>query len=148
MAHGAGNYIDINHGGGWHTYYFHLAAYSVDDGAYVAQGQQVGVTGTTGNSTGEHIHYEQLYNGAGQTIVIDGASLAPYPGAYGVKSITSTVQYFAKDTLGIEHIPSREAVLALAAAGPALTEAHLSAVFGPVTADLAAGVAAARAFAD
>ena len=87
---GAGNYIDIDHGGGWHTYYFHLRAYSVGDGAHVAQGQQVGVTGTTGNSTGEHIHYEQLYNGAGQTIVIDGASLAPYPGSYGSKSLTST----------------------------------------------------------
>jgi len=90
QANGAGNYIDINHGGGWHTYYFHLAAYSVDDGAYVAQGQQIGITGTTGNSTGEHIHYEQLYNGTGQTIAIEGASLAPYPTAYGVKSLTST----------------------------------------------------------
>ena len=87
---GAGNYIDIDHGGGWHTYYFHLQAYSVANGARVAQGQQVGVTGTTGNSTGAHIHYEQLLNGVGQTIVIDGASLAPYPGSYGSRSLTST----------------------------------------------------------
>jgi hypothetical protein len=90
QADGAGNYIDINHGGGWHTYYFHLKSYSVDDGAYVAQGQQIGITGTTGHSDGEHIHYEQLYNGTGQTIVIDGASLAPYPATYGSKAITST----------------------------------------------------------
>ncbi|WP_285559306.1 M23 family metallopeptidase, partial [Actinoplanes regularis] len=90
QAGGAGNYIDINHGGGWHTYYFHLQAYSVADGAYVGQGQQIGLTGTTGNSSGEHIHYEQLYNGAGQTIAIDGVSLAPYPGSYGSKSLTST----------------------------------------------------------
>jgi murein DD-endopeptidase MepM/ murein hydrolase activator NlpD len=87
---GAGNYIDINHGGGWHTYYFHLQAYSVADGAHVAQGQQIGVTGATGHVTGPHIHYEQLLNGVGQTIVIGGASLAPYPSSYNVRSLTST----------------------------------------------------------
>ncbi|MEU8539546.1 M23 family metallopeptidase [Streptomyces sp. NPDC048717] len=86
---GAGNYIAIDHGGGWTTYYFHLSAYSVADGASVGQGQQIGVTGSTGNSSGAHIHYEQLYNGVGQNIVINGASLAPYPGSYGSKSLTS-----------------------------------------------------------
>lgn len=86
---GAGNYIVINHGGGWTTYYFHLSAYSVADGAQVAQGQQVGVTGSTGNSSGAHIHYEQLFNGVGQVISINGSSLAPYPGTYGSKSLTS-----------------------------------------------------------
>jgi hypothetical protein len=86
---GAGNYIAINHGGGWTTYYFHLSAYSVPSGASVAQGQQIGLTGSTGNSTGPHIHYEQLFNGAGQVIVINGQSLAPYPGSYNQKYLTS-----------------------------------------------------------
>ncbi|MGW8766542.1 M23 family metallopeptidase [Streptomyces sp. NPDC055815] len=86
---GAGNYIVIDHGGGWKTYYFHLSAYSVADGAQVSQGQQIGTTGSTGNSSGAHIHYEQLYNGVGQTIVINGVSLAPYPSSYGSKSLTS-----------------------------------------------------------
>jgi murein DD-endopeptidase MepM/ murein hydrolase activator NlpD len=86
---GAGNYIVIDHGAGWTTYYFHLSAYSVADGAQVGQGQQVGVTGSTGNTSGPHIHYEQLLNGVGQTIRINGASLAPYPGTYGSKSLTS-----------------------------------------------------------
>lgn len=86
---GAGNYIVIDHGGGWTTYYFHLASYSVPDGAVVGQGQQIGVTGTTGNSSGPHIHYEQLLNGVGQNIVINGASLAPYPGSYNQKYLTS-----------------------------------------------------------
>ncbi|CAM5234551.1 M23 family metallopeptidase [Streptomyces californicus] len=36
---GAGNYIAIEHGGGWKTYYFHLAAFSVANGAQVAQGR-------------------------------------------------------------------------------------------------------------
>lgn len=86
---GAGNYIVIQHGGGWKTYYFHLSSYWVGNGQSVAQGDPIGTTGTTGNSSGEHIHYEQLYNGAGQTIRINGVSLAPYPGSYYQKSLTS-----------------------------------------------------------
>ncbi|MGW1008565.1 M23 family metallopeptidase [Streptomyces termitum] len=86
---GAGNYVVIDHGGGWQTYYFHLSAYSVAHGEAVSQGRQIGTTGSTGNSSGAHIHYEQLYNGTGQSIVINGASLAPYPGSYGSKSLTS-----------------------------------------------------------
>lgn len=86
---GAGNYIVIDHGSGWKTYYFHLASFSVGNGVHVSQGQQIGTTGSTGNSTGPHIHYEQLLNGVGQIIHINGASLAPYPGQYGQKSITS-----------------------------------------------------------
>ncbi|WP_046495174.1 M23 family metallopeptidase [Streptomyces odonnellii] len=85
---GAGNYIVIDHGGGWTTYYFHLASYSVPSGAVVAQGQQIGVTGSTGNSTGAHIHYEQLLNGVGQNIVINGAGL-PYPSQYNQSYLTS-----------------------------------------------------------
>ena len=88
-ANGAGNYIVIDHGGGWKTYYFHLAQFSVVNGASVAQGQQVGTTGNTGNSFGPHIHYEQLYNGAGQVIRINGVSLAPYPSGSGVKFLKS-----------------------------------------------------------
>ncbi len=86
---GAGNYISIDHGGGWQTYYFHLNAFSVANGARVAQGQQIGTTGSTGNSSGAHIHYEQLLNGVGQNIVINGQSLSPYPGSYYNKYLTS-----------------------------------------------------------
>ncbi|WP_411710978.1 FG-GAP-like repeat-containing protein [Micromonospora musae] len=86
---GAGNYVVIDHGGGWTTYYFHLSSYSVPDGAYVQQGQQIGVTGSTGNSSGPHVHYEQLFNGVGQPIVINGVSLAPYPGQYQQRFLVS-----------------------------------------------------------
>ncbi|MBC6463644.1 M23 family metallopeptidase, partial [Actinomadura sp. HBU206391] len=89
QAGGAGNYVAVEHGGGWKTYYFHLASFGVAHGASVAQGQSIGITGSTGNSTGAHIHYEQLYNGAGQTIHINGQSLAPYPGSYSQKYLTS-----------------------------------------------------------
>jgi hypothetical protein len=88
-AGGAGNYIVIDHGGGWKTYYFHLSVFSVANGAGVRQGQQIGTTGSTGNSTGAHIHYEQLLNGVGQTIRINGVSLAPYPGSYFQKNLKS-----------------------------------------------------------
>lgn len=85
---GAGNYIVIDHGGGWKTYYFHLQGFSVPSGAHVAQGQQIGTTGSTGNSSGAHIHYEQLLNGVGQNILINGAPL-PYPPVYGQQHLTS-----------------------------------------------------------
>ncbi|MFC9691590.1 M23 family metallopeptidase [Kribbella sp. NPDC056951] len=88
QAGGAGNWIRIEHGGGWKTYYFHLSAYSVANGSAVSQGQQIGVTGSTGASSGPHIHYEQLYNGTGQNIVINGSGLA-YPGSYGSYHLTS-----------------------------------------------------------
>ncbi len=89
QAGGAGNYIKIDHGGGWQTYYFHLSSYSVPSGAVVAQGQQIGITGTTGASSGPHIHYEQLLGGVGQNIVINGVALSPYPASYGQRSLVS-----------------------------------------------------------
>ncbi|WP_242107541.1 peptidoglycan DD-metalloendopeptidase family protein [Luteimonas aquatica] len=88
-ANGAGNYVVIDHGGGWKTYYFHLQSFSTANGATVGQGQRIGLTGNTGNSFGAHIHYEQLLNGAGQVIAINGRSLAPYPGGSGVARLTS-----------------------------------------------------------
>lgn len=88
-GNGAGNYVVIDHGAGWKTYYFHLSSFSIAHGAAVSQSQQIGITGNTGNSFGAHIHYEQLYNGAGQTIRINGRSLAPYPGYAGVANLTS-----------------------------------------------------------
>jgi hypothetical protein len=88
QAGGAGNYIVIDHGGGWKTYYFHLSSFSVPSGTNVGQGQRIGTTGSTGNSSGAHIHYEQLYNGGGQNIRINGAALA-YPSQYGQYHLTS-----------------------------------------------------------
>lgn len=86
---GAGNYVSIDHSGGWTTYYFHLAEFSVPDATEVAQGQQIGTVGSTGASSGPHIHYEQLQSGAGQTIHFGAESLAPYPPFYGERSFIS-----------------------------------------------------------
>lgn len=86
---GAGKYIVIDHGGGWATYYFHLQSWSVPSGTRVRAGQEIGRVGNTGASSGPHLHYEQLLNGRGQTIVINGQSLGPYPRYYNQRSLRS-----------------------------------------------------------
>ena len=88
-AGGAGNYIVVSHGNGWTTHYFHLNTFSVALGASVAQGQQIGTTGSTGGSSGPHLHFEQRLNNGAQLIAINGYSLSPYPYSYGQKVVTS-----------------------------------------------------------
>lgn len=55
---GYGNVILIDHGGGVQTLYGHLAQRHVKVGDYIAQGQEIGVCGATGRSTGPHLHFE------------------------------------------------------------------------------------------
>ncbi len=60
---GYGNMIVINHANGWQTLYAHLSAYYVKCGQFVYQGNTIGAVGSTGNSTGPHLHFEMMYNG-------------------------------------------------------------------------------------
>ncbi|RAK56355.1 M23 family peptidase [Phenylobacterium soli] len=60
---GYGNTVEIDHGGGLKTRYGHLAAISVRVGERVAVGQRLGGMGSTGRSTGTHLHYEVWLNG-------------------------------------------------------------------------------------
>lgn len=60
---GYGNYIIIDHGGGMSTLYAHCASINVEVGQYVSQGDVIGVVGTTGWSTGYHLHFEVRKNG-------------------------------------------------------------------------------------
>ncbi len=53
-----GNYVVISHGSGNTTLYAHMSSRSVKEGDVVSQGQVIGVTGSTGISSGPHLHYE------------------------------------------------------------------------------------------
>ncbi|WP_172799896.1 M23 family metallopeptidase [Croceicoccus bisphenolivorans] len=63
---GFGNFVRINHGGGLQSGYAHLSRFAVSSGQRVKRGQVIGYAGSTGLSTGPHLHYE-LYRG-GKTI--------------------------------------------------------------------------------
>ena len=58
-----GNYIIINHGGGYTTLYAHLSRRNVSKGKKVKQGDVIGLSGNTGYSTGPHLHFEINQNG-------------------------------------------------------------------------------------
>ena len=59
----AGNLIIINHGNGLLTYYMHCNTIFVSAGQKVSKGQNIGQVGTTGNSTGPHLHFQVMNNG-------------------------------------------------------------------------------------
>lgn len=60
---GYGNYVVIDHGGGKSTLYAHMSKIITKKGAKVAQGDVIGLVGSTGWSTGPHLHFEILING-------------------------------------------------------------------------------------
>ena len=60
---GYGNMIMIDHGNGYQTLYAHLSQVNVHCGQSVFQGQLIGLGGSTGNSTGPHLHFEVRYKG-------------------------------------------------------------------------------------
>lgn len=58
---GYGVLVVLDHGNGWTTYYAHLSATYVGCGSYVARGATLGAMGSTGNSTGPHLHFEMRW---------------------------------------------------------------------------------------
>ena len=60
---GYGNSILVDHGFGISTRYGHLSGYAISVGQTVKRGQVLGYVGSTGHTTGPHLHYEILLNG-------------------------------------------------------------------------------------
>ena len=60
---GAGYYVSINHGDGFASIYMHMTHYIVSPGQHVTAGQVIGYVGSTGGSTGPHLHFGISYNG-------------------------------------------------------------------------------------
>jgi murein DD-endopeptidase MepM/ murein hydrolase activator NlpD len=84
---GHGNYVKVNHAGGLATGYAHMSRFAVGVGTRVRQGQVIGYVGSTGLSTGPHLHYELYKNGVAinprsvsfiQTSLLAGADLAAF----------------------------------------------------------------------
>lgn len=84
---GHGNYVRLEHGGGFGTGYGHMSRIAVAPGTHVRAGQVIGYVGSTGLSTGPHLHYELYRNGApvdpmtvSFTVInrVDPAELAAY----------------------------------------------------------------------
>jgi murein DD-endopeptidase MepM/ murein hydrolase activator NlpD len=72
---GYGIKIDVDHGNGYHTWYCHLSRADVHPGQYVTKAERIGLVGSTGASTGPHLHYQ---------IMLDGSPVDPVPYLTGV----------------------------------------------------------------
>jgi uncharacterized protein YraI len=83
-----GRWVEIRHGNGFTTRYAHLATQTVNVNQVVSRGQKIGTVGSTGGSTGPHLHYEQRQNGNAIRARFNG-STALYFGTKNYKSNNS-----------------------------------------------------------
>jgi murein DD-endopeptidase MepM/ murein hydrolase activator NlpD len=72
---GFGKKVDIDHGNGYHTWYCHLSRITVSAGQRVFKGEPIAAAGSTGESTGPHLHYQVMH---------DGVAIDPMPFLNGV----------------------------------------------------------------
>ncbi|MGI8676291.1 MAG: peptidoglycan DD-metalloendopeptidase family protein [Nocardioidaceae bacterium] len=70
-----GKYVVVDHGGEWSSLFAHLDEQWVVTGQWVDQGQYIGLLGTSGGSTGPHLHFEQRLNRINQPAVFHGNAL-------------------------------------------------------------------------
>lgn len=84
-----GKYVVIKHGTtGWRTLYAHLRGYRVEVGQHVDTGQVIGKVGSSGSSSGPHLHYEQIRTGSVVKVVLKGSLHVDYFGNTRVVSST------------------------------------------------------------
>lgn len=81
---GYGNYIEIDHGNGYYTAYGHLNSINVTPGQTVSRGQQIAISGSTGISTGPHLHYEVYIGGLGLECRVDPLQYTTHPTLYSI----------------------------------------------------------------
>ncbi|MFC7329485.1 M23 family metallopeptidase [Marinactinospora rubrisoli] len=81
-----GRYIVIDHGGGITTLYAHLNSFNVSVGQRVSTGTIIGKVGSSGGSTGPHLHYEQRSGGSPVRVVLNGVAIR----YFGNTTITSS----------------------------------------------------------
>ena len=88
---GYGNYIVIDHGGGWTSHYAHLRSRSVGAGNRVNRGQKIGEVGNTTNRPpmSPHLHFEQRLNNSLQRITWNGSGIYYFNGSSQTTSYTS-----------------------------------------------------------
>jgi murein DD-endopeptidase MepM/ murein hydrolase activator NlpD len=63
---GYGNVVVIDHGNGWQTLYAHMETLAVGCGSYVYAGDYIAGMGSTGNSSGPHLHFEMMHDAYGK----------------------------------------------------------------------------------
>ncbi len=81
---GYGNYVEIDHGSGVSTLYAHMSSMAVSEGDVVNAGDVIGYVGSTGNSTGAHLHFGLYMYSAekGKIVSVDPALYLPMPSGY------------------------------------------------------------------
>lgn len=80
-----GRWIEVDHGGGYRSRYAHLNSQVVSVGQSVSRGQKIGTVGSTGGSSGPHLHYEVRLNGTAIKPVFNGSTAL----FFGTKNYTS-----------------------------------------------------------
>ncbi|SEF32395.1 LasA protease [Amycolatopsis pretoriensis] len=97
-----GDWVTIDHAGGWRTGYYHLEGIDVTDGEHVEAGAVLGSTGNAlpcgGSSTGAHVHFT-LWTGSGAAEPVDGKTIGGWHFTAGTEQYTGTATHLADNAV-------------------------------------------------